>query len=255
MGKKIQELEEQLEARTLELELSNAEITRYKNEIAELRKKTDELNEQIKEFRGKEQAISWALTEAKAAERRILKEAEARMEAMESEARNKADSIIEEARKTAQRTVEKAEASVLEYEHNIKRLNGELVKAASEAKEQTQRFMDLISQIKPVVDLELVEEMKGYGGYSQSSGAELPEDYRSPAELMQNIYKIQGREISPAYAPQSANIENGQGISESGEQDRVWRVEDLKGPMEETGLGDELNDELNSIIDEVLRED
>lgn len=255
MGKKIQELEEQLEARTLELELSNAEITRYKNEVADLTKRTEELSGQIKEFRGKEQAISWALTEAKAAERRILEEAEARIKAMESEAKKKADGIIEEAGKTAYRTVQKAEASVLEYEQNIRRLNAELIRSASEAREQAQRYAELISRIKPSADMELIEEMKGYGGFSEGRNVDLPEDYGTPAELMHNIYKIQGREVTPAHTPQGIENEQEKAPEGSDSKDKVWRVEDFKGAEAQTGTADELNDELNSIIDEVLRGD
>jgi DNA repair exonuclease SbcCD ATPase subunit len=253
MGKKIQELEEQLEARTLELELSNAEISRYKNEVAELTKKAEELSGQIKEFRSKEQAISWALTEAKAAERRILEEAEARIKAMESEAKAKADAAIEEAKKAALRTVQKAEASVLEYEQNIKRLNAELVRTASEAQEQAQRFAGLISHIRPAADTELIEELKGYGGFSDERNVDLPENYGSPAELMQNIYKIQGREISGSYKQEATNEQ--EELAGSDPQDRVWRVDDLKGTERQADAADDLNDELNSIIDEVLRDD
>lgn len=252
MGKKVQELEEQLEARTLELELSNAELERYKAEISELKKRTDELSDQIKEFRNKEQAISWALTEAKAAEKRIISEAQSRIAAMEEEARAKAKSILEDAEAAAARTVKKAEASVLEYENNIKRLNSELAKAASDAREQAEKFADLILQIKPAVDSEIIEEMKGYGAFSGEANVELPDDYRSPAELMQNIYKIQGRELSVQQAEEETEGE--QADFSSGEPEKVWRVEDLRESDELPAGGNELDLELNSIIEEVLKE-
>jgi hypothetical protein len=103
--------------------------------------------------------------------------------------------------------------------------------------------------------MELIEEMKGFGGFSEDRNVDLPEDYGSPAELMHSIYKIQGREAAPAHAPQGMKDEQGKAPEESDPKDRVWRVEDFKGAEAQTGTADELNDELNSIIDEVLRGD
>ena len=140
-----------------------------------------------------------------------------------------------------------AERAVSEYRNNIDRLNGYLTQAAEAAKTFAAQFGDFIAGINPETDVDYALETlpKYHEGMDQGR---LPKDYKDPAELMQSIYAIQGRDIP---------VEDKESRAEDVEEDdRVWTVDEIKvDENEKDPLIFETDEELDALIDDILSDD
>lgn len=164
-----------------------------------------------------------------------------------NEANERAALIIENAQAEARRRMDDAERAVSEYRNNIDRLNGYLTQAAEAAKTFAAQFGDFIAGINPETDVDYALETlpKYHEGMDQGR---LPKDYKDPAELMQSIYAIQGRDIP---------VEDKESRAEDVEEDdRVWTVDEIKvDENEKDPLIFETDEELDALIDDILSDD
>ena len=241
------------------------EIERLNEELVAARQEQSNLQAELNLFRTKENAIVGALTEAQASAAKtvddakgraciIIKDAEdeakARLAVAEesiNEANERAALIIENAQAEARRRMDDAERAVSEYRNNIDRLNGYLTQAAEAAKTFAAQFGDFIAGINPETDVDYALETlpKYHEGMDQGR---LPKDYKDPAELMQSIYAIQGRDIP---------VEDKESRAEDVEEDdRVWTVDEIKVDVNEKDpLIFETDEELDALIDDILSDD
>lgn len=204
-----------------------------RRDFEELQAKTAKLEEQLAGYQGKEKAIVEALTEAQnTASRRvqeaedqarsIVYEAEKRREALigenaalEQEGKARAAAIVQEAegkaralreeaeadaaetRKKAEEAAERSgkatEAAMREYAARLAALNAALRAAAETARSQALSYAAAL-ETHVVDEGEIVLDTAGLLQVPLPAVPELPEEYESPAELMQSIFRLQGRE-------------------------------------------------------------
>ncbi len=184
-------------------------IEKLKSQLSEQEALNARLEQAIEEYRSKESAISHALTraqsdaakvlaEANAERQRILDQTEedkaaahAEAEMILAKAQEEAEAIRLAAKEYSRRSALKAEAFMQSYRESAKQLNMAIQRAAETAAAQAEHFRSCIK------DSNLDNEIEMAGEYIQdgdNSIADLPEEYNSPAELMQNIYKIENRQ-------------------------------------------------------------
>ena len=242
--RKTRLLAEQLEQRNAEVDFLNRQIS--------------ELNALLDEYRGKEQAIAMALTEAQTTAARLVRDARVQVKEIYDEAdrmkviaQDEAASITDAARENAAKIVENAEAEARrriteaaekasECERASASFRQELERAAEEARVQAERFQMYLSGRVPEAE-ESAMEGRGLSALIQDPPEDLPEEYENPGDLMRSIYKLQNREI-----PVEEEVEE---LPEFDEE-RVWTVDEIVAEEgEEPAPADT---DLDSIIDDVL---
>lgn len=169
---------------------------------------------------------------------RLLAEAKATSQELLSTSRKQADELISSANLKAAETLEGANIALAEYKQNIKALNKLLENAALGALEASEKFAAYVSEIKADSDSDYAEEtlpklIKG--------DTTTPDEYSSPAQLMQSIYALQGRDIP-----------NAEDACEEPAQPLEVKPD---GDVEEAAvvhMTDCTDDELSALIDDVL---
>lgn len=211
LGKR--DLLERLAQREDALAQRETEIGLLTRRVDELRSKESRMQEELEGYRSRSEAIVNALTEAQQSAARIRQEAEAykaevmggayeerdaaikageeavgksRLEAEDilRAANAQAEDILREANGQAEQIKAQADAYLSDVEQKAGSLKQRLRQAAEEARQQAEAFGSLMEDI----------DSARLGAISVPEAA-LPEDYDSPAELMQSIYAIQGREL------------------------------------------------------------
>ncbi|MEL7608159.1 MAG: hypothetical protein AAGU74_01480 [Bacillota bacterium] len=244
-------------------------IAKYEKENAALKESYALIEAKLKEYREKEQAIASALTEAQSTAARVLQEADGKVNAILAEAEERqaaldaeTDAIREQAAEQAAKIVEdahhEANRRIQEADDQTKTMRSvaqgfaeQLSKAALEARGWSDRFSqylkDTSGDLRESFSLPQ-EQGKGLDALIQDP-VELPEDYRTPAELIQNIYKLQGRDI-----PETAKQPEADAQPEEAEEERVWTVDEVvKAGGEADPQRDAFSVELDAIIDDVLK--
>ncbi|MBR0026885.1 MAG: hypothetical protein IJP37_06985 [Clostridia bacterium] len=246
--RKTRLLAEQLEQRNAEVDFLNRQIS--------------ELNALLDEYRGKEQAIAMALTEAQTTAARLVRDARVQVQEIYDEAdrlkvvaedeaasiteaaAEKAAKIVEDAEAEARRRVAEAAEKASECERASASFRQELERAAEEARVQAERFQMYLSGRVPEAE-ETAMEGRGLSALIQDPPADMPEEYENPSALMHSIYKLQNREIPVEEAEEAAEYV----------EERVWTVDEIVAEQGEGGEEAVLADaDLDSIIDDVLGE-
>lgn len=185
-------------------------------EIAELRRRIDDMAFRLTHYQEKEKHIIDALTEAQASSKRIVDEAGEKRERILSEAdrekqkaaeqaqaiifdaNREAEEIIGNAKLEAKNIVIQAEAAYEECKQSIERMNEKLKKTAQEAVNKIEEFRGAFNMGSIEVEALTFEKP------DVKEAVLTPESYETPAELMKNIYAIQGRDIPAEAAAQEA---------------------------------------------------
>lgn len=260
-------------------------------QIAELTKKNGELTAALDEYRKKESAIAGALTSAQAASDRIVQEAEAKRaeiisdanadkrdaerEAKEliEDAKRRAGMIESDAKANARQTTAGAEALIAQYKANAGKLNAELKRMAMEAANHAEGFRAYAESVYIPENPAATDAKTNVAGEDEE---------KTPAEVMRSIYKLENREpprenedaaensadafaamnaaapskdVPAEEAPAEAAAVEMPDAVETGEdngEEKVWTVEEI---VEKTSAGNDtsIDDELNAIIDDVLK--
>lgn len=200
LGKK--ELQERLAQRENALAQREAEISVLTKRVEELKSREARLHSELEGYRSRSEAIINALTEAQHTAARIREEADAyktqvvsgayserdaaKREAEETlqKARLQAEQLLAKAGEQAAQIRSQAEAYVAEAKKRAAGLKERLRQAAEEARQQAEAFGSFAMDIRNCGT-----------GSADVNAAALPKDYKSPSELMRNIYTIQGREL------------------------------------------------------------
>lgn len=249
--RKTRLLAEQLEQRNAEVDFLNRQIS--------------ELNALLDEYRGKEQAIAMALTEAQTTAARLVRDARVQVKEIYDEAdrlkviaqdeaasitdaaNERAAKIVEDAEAEARRRVAEAAEKATECERASASFRQELERAAEEARVQAERFQMYLSGRVPEAE-ETAMEGRGLSALIQDPPEDLPEEYENPGDLMRSIYKLQNREIP---VEETAEEEEAPTFDE----ERVWTVDEIVAEQGKGGEEAVLTDaDLDSIIDDVLGE-
>lgn len=235
------------------------QIARYEAEISANRAKFQEYESRIAEYQSKEQALAHALMEAQNLATRLVHDARVQVK----EIYDQADSTLENAKRDAQHIRENAAedaaklvndaqveaqrrkddmmSELLSYRQNAEQFKKDLDDLAGSAREQANMFAAYIEGLSSRAQFKL------FG----SDSMKLPDEYDTPAELMRNIYKIQGRDL-----PENVDAAEGSpsGSSAQAPEERVWTVDEIIS-SEMDHLEDNVTAELDSIIDDVLKGD
>lgn len=243
-------------------------IAKYEKENAALKESVASLEAKLAQYGAKEHAIASALTEAQSTASRLLQEADnkvgeilaqaqerraeldAETDEIKEQAAEQAAKIVEDAHHEANRRVQEADEQAKTMRDAAQGFADQLSKAALEARGWAERFSQYLKDTSGGIreSFSLPQEQgKGLDALIQDPPVELPEDYRTPAELIQNIYKLQGREI-PETAKQPADAQTEE------TEERVWTVDEVvKGGGEADQQRDLFSAELDAIIDDVLK--
>ncbi|HWS29524.1 MAG TPA: hypothetical protein VN512_05340 [Clostridia bacterium] len=259
--------------------------------IAELTAHNGDLKDRLADYRAKEEAIIGALTEAKSAAARIVAAAEkVRNDTIEDAEQNKrfaaeeaerviqeahahAEEIRLEARQKADELLVGVENDARMYRETLAAFNAQLFAAADHVKAYAENF-EALARGEVLAD-DSAEIDYGTAALRKSleqESVELPEEYETPAALMQGIYALQGRDLPPvgtmeneageAYEgkPEMADQENEPRVaelenpSEKQQEEHVWTVDEIiSDAMAKAESDIAVDAQLNALIDDVLK--
>jgi cell division septum initiation protein DivIVA len=276
-GSKAKQLEEALRANEAE--------------VAELTARNEDLSGQLAGYHAKEEAIIGALTEAKSAAARIVAAAEkVRNDTIEEAEQNKrlaakeAERVIEEAhahaeeirldaRQKADELLVGVENDAKMYRETLAAFNAQLFAAADHVKAYAENFEalargEVLSDDSTEIDYGTAAIRKSL----EQKNVELPEEYETPAALMQGIYALQGRNLprmgteegeageeyqgKPEMASEESELTvlEPESPSEKPEEEHVWTVDEIiSDAMAKAESDIAVDAQLNALIDDVLK--
>lgn len=220
MRRHEKELEEQLLAKNKELTEKQGALQALTEEITALKGKIQEQETRIISYQEREGALVSAMTQVEALSRNRMSETEAQVQAMLGGAKRETDALLSaakeqaaatlaQAREQANAMLTQAEASAKEYKSNTDALNARLVAVSKQAKAQLASLEEWMQRAVLFGDNEEdIEEIKALRHAMLAEETPTPETYENPAELMQSIYSIEGRDLptqesEAAQAPQT----------------------------------------------------
>ncbi|MDO4564553.1 MAG: hypothetical protein Q4C04_02925 [Clostridia bacterium] len=189
-----------------------AEIDSLNQQIQLLRTKNAEQTELLNEYRAKEKAISAALTEATTTAEKMLTEAQSKADEIRAEieaelssvkkesevlievAYQNARDIVKEANEQSRLRLEQTEASIQSYGELLKQFNNSVRESCLQAEENAKRYAEYYNKLSVAIP-DLIGETKNLSELAGDAERELPDAEDDPAQLMRNIYTIQGRDI------------------------------------------------------------
>ena len=274
LGKR--ELQEALAQKENLLAQREAELGVLAKRVEELTKQASQQQTQLDSHQARERAIVDALTDAQQMAARIREEAERQKSqivagayADRDAARKESDTVLQNAREQAAQIIARAEseanhcraqadAYLRDIEKKAEELREHLRTTANEASKRAETFATLAG--------ELMAEMPEI---------DLPADYETPAELMQSIYAIQGRDLpkSEEEKPEPPDVEAiiSQAVTQAPAQDELEQEKDeeqeepvvtvdaiLAGTGtaagQESGMPNDASDGLDAILDDILKD-
>ena len=282
LGKK--DLQEKLIQRESTLAQREAEIAILTKKIEELTAYESNMHTELENYRSRKEAIVSVLTEAQETGTRIKEEADAyKSQVMgsvyserdaakqESEtimrmARQQATQLLTEANEQAAEIKAKADEYVSSTGQQAEVIKERLREMAEETQRQSEAFASILLDISNTQT-----------NTAKVLSVNLPDEYSSPANLMQNIYAIQGRdipiddyiegirlgtmdiatddEVNAILAEVISAIDSGKEVESDEEQ--VFSVEDVlaAGPiaMDVEDEPAQAPRDLDSIIDDILK--
>ncbi|MBQ9832757.1 MAG: hypothetical protein IJO48_03395 [Clostridia bacterium] len=187
-------------------------------QLNDLQNRLADANTRMAEYQNREASIIGALTEAQTSSKRIIDEAYATSDRILSEAHQnkeqsdaqaqatvadaqkkaqdiladadmRAKEIVANAKVEAKNIITQAQAEYEECKQSISRMNERIAVTAEEAARRLEDFKSVFSF--DTIETEVVEFTKT----EEEQTVQTPEEYSSPAQLMKNIYTIQGREL------------------------------------------------------------
>ena len=160
--------------------------------IAQLEQRVNTVDALIEGYRDREKALVDALTHAHETAAKVIADAQAQAKAITDSAQAEVDAELERAKRQSAQLLKQTELTVAEYENTIAEYNAVLEKAAAEAAANAERFASF-SRGKRIPSSELGAEVEGLHEIPMQNAVDLPDPSGSPAQLMQNIYKLQNR--------------------------------------------------------------
>ncbi|MEG1524870.1 MAG: hypothetical protein RRZ24_08645 [Clostridia bacterium] len=142
-----------------------------------------------------------AIAQAEANADATLQEAEEQANKLRKQAQTQADELLRNANNARTQILARSEAAVAEYQERIGRYNVALVKSAADARSAAEQFATFCGTCTVnAAESEIFgdEGATRAGGYVAADKLPNPDD--SPAQLMQNIYKLQNRDLAETAA-------------------------------------------------------
>lgn len=153
--------------------------------------------------RAREQTIVETLTNAQQAAKKSIADAEARAAQIIADAKAQAGAAVRQAQEKSARIVAQAESSAAEYAAMLAEYNEALERAAEESARNAASYAAFIKTRRLDVP-SLVRDAEQLGAVPFQKEIELPPVDDDPAKLMQNIYRIQNRDIPDVELPESS---------------------------------------------------
>lgn len=221
-----------------------AQLAERDARIERLEQRVQSMNEAVEGYHSRESAVVDALARAQEAAENIVAQAKSRAATLLREAQSQADRILFDARSESATLLSQAEATVSEYEETIAAYNAALSEAAAEAAAKAEHFAAFTrsGRIRPSG---LAQEVAGLHEVPFAPPVELEAPSDSPAQLMQNIYRIQKRTLPEQDAP-----------AEEAEEPRALFAQVNAGVQEEetAPLADAAGEEPLATVQGVLKE-
>jgi len=167
-------------------------LAEREEKILQLEQRVNTMDALIEGYRDREKALVDALTHAHETAAKVVADAEAKAQAITDSAQAQVDAELERAKRQSAQLLKQTELTVAEYENTIAAYNAALEKAAAEAAANAERFASF-SRGKRIASSDLGAEVEGLHELPLQEALDLPDPSGSPAQLMQNIYKIQNR--------------------------------------------------------------
>lgn len=185
--------------------------------IALLEKRLDSMEQIVDGYRVREQSIIEAIAQAQETVNRriaeteeeisarkkiaeetaasVTREAEQEANSLYAEAETAAKELLKNAETESERRLRQTEATVAEFDAMLESYNAELERAAREAEDYAARYASYIKTRRVERSETLQSEAQGLHTLPTQPEIPLPDPSDDPAQLMQNIYKIQNRSI------------------------------------------------------------
>ncbi len=229
MRKHEKELEEQLSAKAKELAEKENALRALTLETTMLKTRVQEQDARIASYQEREGALVAAMTQAEALSRNRLAETGTQVQTLLDNARREADALLSDAKAQAESTLHgaqqqasdtlaqaqreaadtlaqakeqavamltQAETSVSEQKSHTEAFNAQLAAAAKQAKAQLASLEAWMQRALVFADHEeQLGELQSMKEAVLAGEVQTPEAYANPAELMQSIYTIEGREL------------------------------------------------------------
>lgn len=260
MGKKVRELE--------------LEIEQLQQQLFAKQRVQSNLEAEVAVYHSKQNAIINALTEAQSSASRIIADAQARADALLGDAEEsvrtkvasadaivenadaRANVIIENANKAAQSIISEAEEAVKAKRAELDAINLLISKAAECARDFAQEFAERLESAQVSAP--------------SVTPSELPEEYKNPQQLMHTIYAIEGRDIpdeDPVHTDgaaqamrepiaQTAPDDNPFDDDSVNVEERIWTVDEVTAGNASQGDNSEVgDDELDALLNDILKSD
>ncbi|GEM_PF-2675622 len=144
----------------------------------------------VSEAEGRASSI---VSEARRQAETVLADAEARAAAMRDETNRHADKVLNSARDESANMLRQAEDSLREYREMFETFNAVIERNAAEVQETAERYAQFLRERK--VDAPETAEAPFAEPFSPAAARDLPDPDGDPARLMQNIYRLQNRDI------------------------------------------------------------
>ncbi|MDO5112468.1 MAG: hypothetical protein Q4E65_09195 [Clostridia bacterium] len=218
MRKHEKELEDQLSAKVKELTDKENALQALTQEMNGLKSQLQQQETRIMAYQEREGALVAAMTQVEALSKNRLAETEAQVQTLLSGARQEADTLLSttkeqadnalaqaeqqaaatlaQAKEQALGMLMQAETAAKEHNSNTQMLNAQLATAAKQAREQLASLDAWMRRTLVFTDnAAQLEEIQSMKDALLAPEVETPEAYANPAELMQSIYAIEGREL------------------------------------------------------------
>ncbi len=226
-----------------------------------LTRRNVELSSEVEEFRKKSEAIVKALTEAQNIADRVVKEAEEKHQEILDAAEQERLAIERDCERMKEETREKAECIVVLAEKRAAEIRQDAAKKMEETEQRVAYFRSYVKESAEAIRMQatafgaFVSDVDSSGAGAALKGQEvpdLPENYENPAELMKNIYALQGRELPNSDVPEKKEPINTANIPEENGECHIWTVDEIVADPKAEGTDLGGDDNLNTLIDSLL---
>ena len=236
-----------------------AKLEQSEQEKLALTRRNVELSSEVEEFRKRSEAIVKALTEAQNVADRVISEAEMKRQKILDTAEQEKLAIQEECEQMKTTAQERAAGIVTMAEKQAAQIRQEAAKTVEAAEQRVAYFRTYVKESAEALRQQanafgaFVSDVDVAGAGAALEGQKipnLPEDYENPAELMKNIYAMQGRELPANSAPEKKEAV----MAEDEGECHVWTVDEIVADSKSTQADLGADDNLNTLIDSLLEQ-
>lgn len=168
--------------------------------IGLLEQRLETLSQLLDGYKAREQAIVDSLSQASETAAGRLAQAETEAKQTVAKAQAQADALLSAAREESTRILSKAETAVQQYEQRLASYHADLERSAAEVEATAARYAAFIKET--TLDGDSRPRAEAAAVTVSAPPLDLPDPQDDPQLVMQNIYKLQNRDIPAATEPE-----------------------------------------------------